>query len=87
MSIPSDFIRKRITQTDIRGGGKKSKAGDNYLDTNVSKLRIPAALIPHVKTLIREQVRRFLSKILDEDEVEEVLEKTCLSRIFKKLGI
>ena len=85
----SDFLNKKITQTEYRGSSYKSSFDKKtqFLDSTLSKLDITDQLKPKFKKHIQDQITLFLSKIVSEEDIEKILNKKLIQKIFSKLGI
>ena len=83
----SDFLNRHITQTDYRGGSKIGGKVGGVLDTDLPKIELEESKKMPLKKGIREKIQLFLSKVVDEKDVEEVMKTAAIKKIFKILGI
>ena len=88
MSISSsDFYRRKVTQTDYRGGSSQKVSKHSALiDAEVSKLEIDKKKKEQMRNKVSDQTQKFLHKILPEDIVEKNKDG-IFKRIFDLLGL
>ena len=84
----SDFAKKRITQSNYRGS-RKRKVGisSSELDVGIESINIKPTDKLSMKYKIEKEVSLFLSKIVSEDVIKDILKTDLLSSIYKKIGI
>ena len=87
MAGHSDFTRKKMTQTDYRGGTKARDKSGAYLDADIEPVSIDNEKKAPFKTFIKEKTHDFLLKIIDEETATKVLEDGILKKIYTKLGL
>ncbi|MDC0036671.1 hypothetical protein OAJ27_00310 [bacterium] len=87
MAENNDFTRKKMTQTDYRGGTKARDKSGAYLDADIEPVSIDKEKKMPFKTFIKEKIYSFLLKIIDEETAKKVLDDGILKKIYSKLGL
>ena len=88
MMSEHEFYRKKITQSEYRGKYTFSydKKG-NFLDTEITKVNLlPTYISPFKKRIIKE-IKKCLSKLLSEEDVDYIINGPCMKHVFEKLGL
>ena len=86
MSI-GEFFTKRFTQTFYRGGSKHQLSNPQSIDANLSDITIEENKKKQFKEKIKIESRKVLSKLIPEENIDEIIEGSILIKIFKKLGL
>ena len=84
----SDFTKKRITQSNYRGS-RKRKVGSSSLelDVDIESINLKSIDKLSMKHKVKKEVTLFLSKIVSEDVIKDILETDLLEKLYKKIGI
>lgn len=84
-----DFSRKRITQTEYRGGKFKrsSQEKSQYLSTDLNPIVADAITKEKFKKNLFNKMDHFLGCIVSEEAKGRVYKSPFFLRILKKLGL
>ena len=84
----NDFAKKRITQSNYRGARKRNVESSSLeLDVDIDLINIKPADKLSMKHKVKKEVILFLSKIVSEDVINDILKTDLLSNLYKKIGI
>ena len=84
----SEFSKKKITQSMYRGSAKAvSKEDKDFLNTDLPEIKVKDEKKFLFREKVVEEIRHFLSKLIPEDIIDNVLGGSCMKSIFKKLGL
>lgn len=84
----SDFVKKRITQSNYRGSRKRKVPTSSLeLDVNIDSININSTDKLSMKHKVKKEVILFLSKIVSEDVIKDILKTDLLQNLYKKIGI
>tara|TARA_A100001015_G_C15037876_1_gene737539 strand:- start:2993 stop:3253 length:261 start_codon:yes stop_codon:yes gene_type:complete len=86
MSI-GEFFTKRFTQTFYRGGSKHQLSNPQSIDANISDIVIDDKNKKQFKNKIKQESRKVLGKLVDEENIDEIIQGPLLKKIFSKLGL
>jgi hypothetical protein len=82
-----EFFTKRFTQTFYRGGSKHQLSNPQSIDANLSAIVIEEKKKKQFKEKIKFESKKALSKLVPEENIDEIVEGTILAKIYKKLGL